>query len=358
MEKSNKIINLYQSGLYIEDNKTTILNNLWLERFKRKRILITGATGLICSSIVDLLFFYNELFNGKITVLVAGRDEQKARSRFSRFCDLEYFKFIEYDACKNNEFNFKTDYIIHGASNAYPALVQKFPIDTMKDNFVGMLNLLEYAVKSCVKKTVYISSSEIYGKKNSLEPFREDEYGYIDILNPRSCYPVSKRAAETLCASFASEMGLDISIVRPGHIYGPTATQNDNRISSAFAYDAALGKDIIMKSDGMQIRSYCYMLDCATAILKVLLDGDSNTAYNISNEHSVMSIRDIALLFAQYGNVKLKFEDPDIQEKRAFNPMLNSSLDNQRLTALGWAGQFNGDRGTKHTINILLESLL
>ena len=351
-----KKMNLYKSPTYIEDLKAVIAESPWLNRFEEKSFLITGATGLICSSMIDLLLFYNEQYDANIKVYAAGRDREKVNERFFKFYGQPSLEFLPYDASKSNTFGMSVDYIIHGASNAYPAVVQKHPIETMQDNFSGMFELLEFAAENPVSNAVLISSSEIYGRKESPEPFKEDEYGFIDLLNPRSAYSVGKRAAETLCASFACEKNVPVSIVRPGHIYGPTAGRTDNRISSSFAYDAAEGRDLVLKSDGSQIRSYCYMLDCATAILKVALDGKSVAAYNISNPASVMSIKEIASFYAEYGAVHLQFQCPTDREKAAFNPMQNSSLNSDRLQALGWKGLFDSKTGTEHTVRIIKEA--
>lgn len=349
-------MNLYNSRTYLDDIHYVIGENDWLRQFRGKTFLVTGASGLICSGLIDLLLFYSEMTGSDITIYAAGRDEEKMRRRFSRFFSSPGLKYTAYNAYKSNTFDFDVDYIIHGASNAFPAAVQAYPVETMKDNFCGMLELLEYAQRHRVGNTVFISSSEIYGRKSSPEPFTEEEYGYIDILNPRSAYPVGKRAAETLCASYACEKDIPVTIVRPGHIYGPTTSRSDNRVSSAFAYDAAAGKDLVLKSDGSQIRSYCYVLDCATAILKVVLEGKTVTAYNISNPQSIISIREMAAMFAKYGEVSLRFEMPSKMERAAFNPMLNSSLNSDRLQGLGWKGVFDADRGIEHTVSIIRES--
>lgn len=329
----------------------------YLQKLKGKSILITGATGLICSAIVDLLIICNEQMNYNMHLYVAGRDGNRANNRFYPYSGKSYFEYVKYDATRKNYFEFKVDYIIHGASNAFPALIQSKPIDTMLDNFVGIYNLLEYATKCSVENVLYISSSEVYGKKENNNPFKEDEYGYVDLLKERSSYPVSKRAAETLCACFSAENGLKTTIVRPGHIYGPTASRSDNRISSTMAYDAVDGKDIVLKSNGSQIRSYMYMLDCASAILCVLVNGENSTAYNIANSNSICSIKELAEKFSVCGNVDLVYDLPDEAEKKAFNPMNNSSLNSDKLELLGWKGKYDIDKGVRHTIDILKESL-
>ena len=254
-----------------------------------------------------------------------------------------------------NSLPFFCDYIIHGASNASPNHIICEPVETMISNFIGIKYLLDYAKDSGTKRVLYISSSEVYGTKENNEPSKINDYGWIDILNPRSSYSIGKCAAETLCASYADEYGVESVIIRPGHIYGPTAIESDSRVSSAWAYAAAYGRDIIMKSDGLQIRSYCYCLDCASAILKVLLRGQCVQAYNISNPNSIISIRKMAEILAKSAGVKIRMELPNKIEKKGFNPMSNSSLDSTELLALGWKGQFDAERGFSHTIDILKE---
>jgi nucleoside-diphosphate-sugar epimerase len=115
----------------------------------------------------------------------------------------------------------------------------------------------------------------------------------------------------------------------------------------------ARGEDIVMKSDGSQIRSYCYCLDSAAAILKVLMRGKPIHAYNISNPESIINIKEMGELLAKTAGVKLKMELPTEAEKKGFNPMSNSSLDSTELLALGWKGLFNAERGLSHTVEIL-----
>ena len=159
-----------------------------------------------------------------------------------------------------------------------------------------------------------------------------------------------------MCASYADEYGVDSVIVRPGHIYGPTAVQSDNRVSSAWAYSVARREDIIMKSDGAQVRSYCYCLDCASAILTVLLKGERLHAYNISNPESIISIREMAEILTKTAGVNLKMELPTEKERKGFNPMMNSSLDSAELLSLGWKGLFNSERGFSHTVEIIKDT--
>ena len=275
-------------------------------------------------------------------------------NRFGEYYERDYFSYVRYDASKNdNRIAVKADYIIHGASNASPKAIVAEPVETMLSNFNGLNYLLNYAKENGTKRLLYISSSEVYGQKNDGKPFKEDDYGYIDLLNPRNSYSVGKRAAETLCASFYAEYGVESVIVRPGHIYGPTASPKDDRISSAFAYAAARGEKLVMKSAGTQLRSYCHCLDCASAIIKVLMKGEPATAYNISNPDSVVTVRQMAEAIAKAGNVELVTEAASDKEKQSFNPMDNSALEAERLRKLGWRGKFEIEDGMEETIGIL-----
>lgn len=319
------------------------------ERLNGSRILITGAGGLICSALVDFLMSM-EL---NIQVYAAGRSLEKLRSRFSHWAGCDRLNYVNYNALEPLSVEQSFDYYIHGASPANPAAYATEPVQTMLANFVGMQNVLRHAKDCGAKRVLYVSSSEVYGKKEGSEPYHEQEYGFVDLLNPRACYPSSKRAAETLCAAYTQQYGVDTVIVRPGHVYGPTATSADNRASSQFPRDVLAGKDIVMKSAGTQLRSYCYVLDCVSAMTAVLLKGKSGAAYNISNRESVVTIRQMAQGFADAAGRQLIFEDATDAEKKSYNLMDNSALDATSLEGLGWRGLFDLAAGVKATLDAM-----
>ena len=318
------------------------------ERLDGSRVLVTGAGGLICSALVDFL-----LQRGGIQVWATGRNVETLRRRFSRWEGCEMLHFVQYDALKPLDWEENFDYFVHGASNANPAAYTAQPVETMMANILGLERILRYA-KDHGGRVLYVSSSEVYGNKTGPEPYGEADYGFVDILNPRACYPSAKRAAETLCAAYAQEHGVETVIVRPGHIYGPTATPSDNRASSQFPRDVLAGKDIVMKSAGTQLRSYCYVLDCVSALAAVLTAGESGRAYNISNKNSLVTIRQMAQTFADAAGRELIFEDPTDAERRGYNLMDNSALDAAALESLGWRGMFDLEAGVKATLDAML----
>jgi len=314
-----------------------------------KCIAVTGGMGLIGSAIVDLLLIYGK--TSKIFILA--NSEAKFLDRYSGY---EKVGFVEYNALEKFNIDLAVDYIIHCAGIASPELYVEQPVETMLTNILGIKDLLEYAKDNQVERVLYVSSSEIYGRRENGDSFVESEYGIVDLDEIRSSYPVAKRASEMLCKSYTSQYGVDSVIVRPGHIYGPTVNEKDKRISSEFAIKAAKGDKLIMKSSGMQKRSYCYSVDAAVQILTVLLYGKMGEAYNIGND-SVTSIREMVEMYAKYGEVACEVVEPTVGEVKAFNPMNHSVLSNEKVKALGYSDAFTAEEGLEHTVRILKEIL-
>jgi nucleoside-diphosphate-sugar epimerase len=305
---------------------------------------------MICSAVAEVLLYLNREKSANIQIILAGRDKDRTKKRFYCFEEEKDYVFIQYDATSDNPQNIKADYIIHGASNADPSKFAKEPVETMLANIIGLNILLKSATSNNAKRLLYISSSEVYGRKEEKRPYKEEDYGFVDILNPRASYPSSKRAAETLCAAYSAEYGLDTVIVRPGHIYGPTITDSDSRASAQFTRKAKAGEDIVMKSAGSQLRSYCHTLDCASAIITILINGKKGEAYNISNPNSIVTIREMAEALAKAGNVNIVFENPSDIELNSYNLMDNSSLKSEKLEQLGWRAVYSITEGAQKTL--------
>lgn len=324
-----------------------------LELLKDKKILITGATGLICSYLVDLIMYCNQHNGSNVKVYAMGRNEAFARERFEDYWNLDNFVFVKQDVTDVFNFDYTFNYIIHGAGNATPNSITTDPAGTMNANYFGMYNVLEYSRNYSVEKILYISSSEIYGQGNDSGIFTEDYSGYVNSMELRSCYPSSKRASETLCVAYNKQYGLNAVIARPAFIYGPTFNATDNRVVPQFLNNVLDGKNIIMKSEGLQMRSYCYVADCATALLKILFKGNAAEAYNVANKDSIVNIRKVADTIADLDHKKVIFELPDSKEKASYSVVTNSILDTAKLEGLGWKGQYPAEKGLQQTFEIL-----
>ena len=206
----------------------------------------------------------------------------------------------------------------------------------MKGNIYGVDNLLDYGRQHRLRKFVYVSSGEVYGEGDG-RAFTEDYSGYVNPVAVRSCYPSSKRAAETLAVCYARQYGLDVSIARPSHVYGPYFSPSDNRVYAQFIRNVLAGEDIVMKSKGTQFRSWCYVIDCAAALLFLLLKGENMTAYNIADAQSNITIRSLAELVAAVGKRKVVMKLPEETEKAGYSVVTKAVFDTARLESLGWS---------------------
>lgn len=306
------------------------------EKLSGCNILITGATGLIGTCLTQVLMARS----GKdYHVYATGRDEARAKERFAQFLSDSSFHFIPYDVTMPLEASgVPFHYIIHAASNASPNFFANHPVEVIKSNILGVSHLMEYGISHQMRRLLYVSTGEVYGEGDGHE-FTENFSGYVDCTSSRSCYPSSKRAAETLCVSYAAEYGADVVIARPCHTYGPHFTEKDNRVYAQFIRNVLQGQDIIMKSTGEQFRSWCYVVDCVSALLYILLRGINGQAYNIADNSSNISIRNLAEMIAGIGGKEVVMQLPSDDEKKGYNVVTRSVFSTQKLESLGWSVQ-------------------
>ncbi|RMC92302.1 NAD-dependent epimerase/dehydratase family protein [Clostridium autoethanogenum] len=347
------------SEIYRKDLSTALNQVVHFEKLHGKSVLITGASGLIGSFITDILLYHNKQVDSEaeiINIYASGRSLSRLKTRFLEATSMNCLHLIEHDVNNEISFDFPVDYIIHAAGNAYPAVFSADPVGTIMSNVLGTKRLLDYAKEHDTKRFLFVSSGEVYGQGDlNLDAFEENYSGYVNVILPRSCYPSSKRTAETLCVSYTKQFGLDTVIVRPCHTYGPNATASDNRANVQFVNDALWGKDILLKSAGNQMRSYCYIADNASAILTVLLNGKKGEAYNIANKRAKISVAGFAKIVAEIAGKKVTFENPDEATKEEQTPITKAVLASDKLESLGWQGSFPVKEGIEHTLKILKE---
>lgn len=318
------------------------------QKLKDKTIAVTGATGLIGSYFLRALDEISRIHGLNLRFTALCRDPGSAAEKLQ---GIENLRFVQYDARRLTQTPFSADYILHAASNAHPAAFVSDPVGTMQANLLGTMHLLE-RVKETGGRLLFCSSGEIYGENPQAECFHEQSSGFIDPMRFRSCYPESKRAAETLCASYVHQYGVDALAVRLTYTYGPTITGQSTRADAQFLRKALAGEDITMTSPGSQVRSYCYAADAASALITLLFRGKAGEAYNVANPESNVSIRCYAQTLANLAGVKLAFDLPPEAERQGYSAVTRAVLDAGKLMQLGWKPEYDLAAGLHRTLEI------
>ncbi|WNV58718.1 NAD-dependent epimerase/dehydratase family protein [Oscillospiraceae bacterium NTUH-002-81] len=337
---------------YAED--VSCVSNLSLdwEMLKGKTVLISGASGLIGTFLIDVLM---EKKIG-IQIIALGRDEEQAKIRFARYWDCPEFLFVKGDINKTLELEMLThvDYVIHAASNTHPLMYSSDPIGTLMTNLTGTKNLLDVAVQKKCKRFVFLSSVEIYGEnRGDVDYFDEAYCGYIDCNTLRAGYPEGKRAGESLCQAYRKMYGIEVVIPRLARCYGPTMKLSDTKAISQFIKKGIAGEDIVLKSEGNQLYSYTYVADAVSGILTILMRGKDGEAYNIADPESDITLKDLANMIAAYVGKKVVFEIPDVQESAGYSKATKALMSSHKLKTLGWKAGWTMEDGICRTLEIL-----
>lgn len=338
-----------QNCLYQED-LDNIMNFKGIEALKGKSVLITGATGLIGTCLIDALMKYNAECDAEVKVFAVGRSKEKAAGRLGEYYENKLFNFIEQDARTPFPDDLIVDYIIPLASNTHPMAYSKFPVETIEINVKGAENALQFAARSGAV-VVYPSSVEIYGNGN--EDFDENHTGKLDLSTSRSCYTESKRVSEAMCQSYSAEFGVDCRIARLSRVFGPTMNMNDSKASSQFILKALAREDIVLKSKGDQLFSYTYVADAVQALLFIMLYGERGQAYNVASDACNVRLSVFAESCAQYAGTKVIFDVPDSVEQRGYSIATRAVMATDKLKELGWSANYDFATAINRTMTIL-----
>lgn len=334
---------------YIEE-LDTIASMHDFSRLENASVMISGATGMLGSFLVDLLMHV-----GGIHVVALGRSRAKANSRFPYHFDSPFFSFVECDVSHPIPGDINVDFIIHAASTTHPVAYATEPIGTVTSNVLGTMNLLDYGISHGMKRFVFLSSVEVYGEnRGDVERFDEEYCGYINSNTLRAGYPESKRLCESLCQAYRKQFGCEIVIPRIARSFGPTMRMSDTKAIAQFIKKGLAGEDIVLKSEGTQLYTYTYTPDAVSGILACMLQGEDGEAYNVAFNGGDITLRDLASEIASICNVDVVFDIPDATERAGYSTATKALLDCSKIeTKLRWHNQYSITKGLQRTMDQL-----
>lgn len=347
------------NAIYQEDLRLIAsFNAIPWDYLRDASILLSGATGMIGSLLVDALLHKNGEEGLNCKVIAMGRNTEKAKKRFDLWWNSPFFQFVECDVNQAETIpaDLRADYVLHLASNTHPIAYATDPIGTITANIIGTQNMLDLAVRSKAKRFLFASSNEIYGEnRGDTELFEESYCGYIDCNTLRAGYPESKRCGEALCQAYKKQAGMDVVIARLTRSFGPTLQLTDTKALTQFLKNGLNQEDIVLKSDGTQYYSYTYAADAVTGLLTVLLKGESGEAFNISDQSCDIRLKDLAKIIADLSGTRVIFDLPTETEALGFSKATKARLDSSKLHQLGWSARYSIREGLERTLHILRE---
>lgn len=325
------------------------MNNILLEDYKYiatvdyipwdklagKTILVTGAYGLIGSVLVGSLLYANEAKKLDLKIIALGTSRQKFESKFT---ESDSLKFIEASVESLPEIEDDINFIVHAASPTASRYFVEHPVETINIAVNGTRNMLELAKEKNVKSFVYLSSMEVYGHPQKGHKVKGNEIAGFDTTNARNSYPLGKQLAEMLCSAYFAEYNIPAKVVRLTQTFGSGVEYNDNRVFAEFMRCAVEKRDIMLKTKGETERCYLYTADAVTAILTIMLKGESGQAYTAANSDTYCSIMQMAQLVATEiakNEIKVIIDETG-SENRGFADTLYMDLSVEELCALGW----------------------
>ena len=230
------------------------------EKMKKKRILVTGGAGFLGSHLCERL-----LREGN-SVICVDNFFTGSKVNLASFSQHPDFKLIQHDVCA--QLSVEVDQIYNLACPASPIHYQHDPVQTIKTNVLGAINMLTLATQ--LKATIFqASTSEVYGDPVE-HPQKETYWGNVNPIGFRSCYDEGKRCAETLFFDYFRQHGVPIKVGRIFNTYGPRMHPNDGRVVSNFIVQALKNEPITIYGDGTQTRSFCYVDDLIEAFIKFM----------------------------------------------------------------------------------------
>lgn len=299
-------------------------------------VLVTGGAGFLGSHLCDRLIDRGD------DVICLDNFFTGRKENIQHLIGNPQFELIRHDIVR--PIFLEADRIFNLACPASPEAYQFNPIKTIKTSTVGMVNVLGLA-KRCRARILHASTSEVYGDPE-VHPQREDYWGHVNPLGPRSCYDEGKRVAESLCMNYHTEHGLETRLIRIFNTYGPRMDPNDGRVISNFITQALRGDAITIYGDGTQTRSFCYVDDLLEGMMRLMDLDDELGPVNVGNpgEFTMLELAETVLKLTGSSSEIVHKELPaDDPRQRCPDISLAKKL-------LDWTPQVDLEAGLEKTI--------
>jgi UDP-glucuronate decarboxylase len=308
------------------------------------RVLVTGASGFLGSHLTERL-----LADGH-DVLGVDNFFTGARTNVSHLLDNHSFELIRHDV--TFPLFVEVDAIYNLASPASPVHYQRDPVQTIKTNILGAVNMLGLAKRLNIP-IFQASTSEVYGDPE-IHPQTEDYWGNVNPIGPRACYDEGKRAAETLFFDYNRQHQVSIRVARIFNTYGPRLAAGDGRVVSNFIMQAIMGEDITIYGDGTQTRSFCYVSDLIEGFIRMMGTTQSLLGpINLGNPKEFTMLELARLILEKTGSKsKLVFRDLPQDDPKQRQPDISRAK-----SQLSWEPKVELDEGLSMTIDYFKHSL-
>jgi UDP-glucuronate decarboxylase len=307
------------------------------------KILVTGGAGFLGSHLT------RRLLNEGHEVVCLDNFYTGSRKNISEFESLTNFQLLEFDV--TSPIDIEVDGIFNLACPASPVHYQKNPVETLKANVHGAINVLDLALR--VKaRVLQASTSEIYGDPK-ISPQPESYWGNVNPIGIRSCYDEGKRAAETLFFDYHREYGVDIRVARIFNTYGPNMAMDDGRVVSNFIVQALLGKPLTVYGNGDQIRSLCYVDDLIDGLYKLFFTEKIYEPINIGNPQPITML-ELAKEIIQITNSQSVIEYLELPSD---DPLTREPVIEKAQRMISWSPKVEREVGLGKTIEFFTKEL-
>ncbi|MDP3399241.1 MAG: NAD-dependent epimerase/dehydratase family protein [Bacteroidales bacterium] len=288
-----------------------------LDELKNQKLLIVGGTGFIGSWIAELIAYLNDNYQFNTSLVILARNIDSFKEGKNHLASRKDFQYISQDIRNINELPRDISYIIHAAASPDNRNHVSNPLETISTITKGTDNLIDSAFKlPYLKKFQYLSSGQVYGKSKSRNGLiTESDFGPLDCNKVTAIYPEAKRLAEATCCAYSSQYKLPIVIARPFSFIGPYQSLSKPWAINNFINDALNNTTIRIIGNGEPIRSYMYPADLAVWLLKILISGKINTAYNVGSPYGI-SLKDVSKIIMNIAQsnatIDIRFNNSDM----------------------------------------------